>query len=264
GNIGGYRLSAGTAMPPLLLDDEEAIAVAVGLSAAATAAVTGIEDSALRALAKLEQVLPSRLRHRVSALSAAAVVLPPRDGPAAEAAVLAALAAACAGREKVRFAYAKPHGDPARRLVEPRRLVVVERLWYLVAYDVDRAAWRSFRADRVSEVHRTGVRFPARDLPGGVDTRTWVTRAMPPRDVRARLLLHVPFAEAAARVPAWQGTLEPAGDTACLLHAAPDSPRRLAHRLTLLPVPYTLLDPPELAAHLREIAEQAAHAIRHH
>ncbi|WP_106399162.1 helix-turn-helix transcriptional regulator [Actinocorallia populi] len=264
GNIGGYRLTSGTAMPPLLLDDDEAIAVAVGLGTAATAAIDGVEEASLRALAKLEQVLPSRLRHRVTALSEAAVVLPRPDGPAAQAADLASLAAACAAREKVRFAYAKPHSEPTRRLVEPHRLVVVERLWYLVAYDEDRAAWRSFRADRISEVHRTGVRVPARELPGGVDTRTWVTRAMPPRDVRARLLLHVPFDRAASQVPAWQGTLEPVDDTSCLLHTAPDSPRYLAHRITLLPVPYTLLDPPELAAHLRTIAEQAAHAVRHH
>lgn len=263
GNTGGYRLSSGTAMPPLVLDDDEAIAVAVGLSTAATAAITGVEDSSLRALAKLEQVLPSRLRHRVTALSEAAVVLPPRDAPTAEAPALATLAAACTAHEKVRFAYTKPHSEPTRRLVEPHRLVVVERLWYLVAYDEDRAAWRSFRADRISEVHRTGVRVPSRDLPGGVDTKTWVTRSMPSRDVRARLLLHVPFDQASVQIPAWQGALEPVDDASCLLHTTPDSPRYLAHRITLLPAPYTLLDPPELAAHLRTIAEQASHAIRH-
>ncbi|MFI6512359.1 helix-turn-helix transcriptional regulator [Streptosporangium sp. NPDC050855] len=261
GNVGGYRLTSGTAMPPLLLDDEEAVAVAIGLRAAATAAVTGIEDTSLRALAKLEQVLPARLRPRVAALSGAAVVLPPRDGPAADAGVLAALAAACVTHEKVRFAYTRPHGEATRRLVEPHRLVVWERLWYLVAYDEHRAGWRSFRVDRMGELHRTGVRVPARELPGGVDTETWVTRQMPPRDVRARLLLHVPLERAAESVPAWQGVLEAVDDDSCLLLTHPDSPRHLAYRVMLLPVDYTLLDPPELAGHLRAITERAGRAI---
>ncbi|MCW2916709.1 MAG: Transcriptional regulator, partial [Actinomycetia bacterium] len=262
GNIGGYRLTAGAAMPPLLLDDDEAIAIAIGLRTAATAAITGIADTSLRALAKLEQVLPERLRHRVTALSQAAVILPPQDGPAADADTLAAFAAACVTHEKVRFAYTKAHGEMTRRLVEPHQLVASGRLWYLVAYDEDRAAWRSFRVDRISEVHRTGVRVPGRELPGGVDTETWVTQAMPARDVRARLLLHVPIEWAAEHVPAWQGVLEPVDDRSCRLHTYPDSPQYLAYRITLLPVDYTLLYPPELAEHLGTIAERAARAIR--
>jgi predicted DNA-binding transcriptional regulator YafY len=260
GNLGGYRLTAGTVMPPLLVDDEEAIAIAIGLRAAATAAITGIEDTSLRALAKLEQVLPRRLRHRVTALSDAAV-MPPRQGPAADADTLALLAAACVAHEKIRFGYAKPHGEPDRRLVEPHQLVASDRLWYLVAHDDDRNAWRSFRVDRISEPHRTGVRGAARELPGGVDTLTWVTGAMPDRTTRATVALHVPIGEAAERVPAWQGTLEPVDDHSCLLHTHPDSPRYLAHRITLLPVDYTLLDPPELIHHLRTIAERTARAI---
>ncbi|WP_326821856.1 helix-turn-helix transcriptional regulator [Streptosporangium sp. NBC_01756] len=261
GNTGGYRLTAGAAMPPLLLDDDEAVAIAIGLRIAATAAVTGIEDTSPRALAKLEQVLPVRLRHRVAALSDAAVVLPLQDGPAADADTLAAFAAACVAHEKVRFGYTRAHGEMTRRLVEPHQLVASGHLWYLVAYDEDRAGWRSFRVDRISEVHRTGVRVPGRELPGGVDTRTWVAQAMPPRDVRARLLLHVPIEEAVDKVPAWQGTLEPVDHRSCRLHTHPDSPRYLAYRITLLPVDYTLLDPPELAGHLRAIAERAGRAV---
>lgn len=186
GNTGGYRLTAGTAMPPLLLDDDEAIAIAIGLRTAATAAITGIEETSLRALAKLEQVLPERLRHRVKALSEAAVPLPYGDGPVADADVLASLAAACVISEKVRFAYTKADGETTRRLAEPHRLVVASRRWYLVAFDEHRAAWRSFRVDRITEVHRTGVRVRRRDLPDGVDVTTWVTTAMVGADLQSR------------------------------------------------------------------------------
>ncbi|MDJ0343619.1 WYL domain-containing protein [Streptomyces sp. H10-C2] len=262
GNIGGYRLTAGAAMPPLLLDDDEAVAIAIGLRTAATAAVTGIEDTALRAMAKLEQVLPVRLRHRVTALSRAAVVLPPGDGPAADADTLATFAAACANHEKVRFGYTTAQGGMTRRLVEPHQLVVSGRRWYLVAFDGHRAGWRSFRVDRITGVHRTGVRVPARVLPEGVDTATWVTRAMAAGTIRARLLLHVPLEQAAQHIAAGQGDLEPVDNGSCLLHTRPDSPQYLASRIVLLPMDYTLLDPPELAEHLGAIAARARHAIR--
>jgi predicted DNA-binding transcriptional regulator YafY len=253
GSIGGYRLKAGKAMPPLLLDDEEAVAIALGMRTAATTTVAGIEDASLRALAKLEQVLPERLRRRVTALSQAAVVLPPRDGPPADADVLTAFAAACVTHEKVRFAHTKANGETTRRLVEPHSLVVSGRHWYLVAFDGDRAAWRSFRVDRITEVHRTGVRVPSREL----DVTTWVTDYIAGQTVRARLLLHVPLAEAAARVPAWQGVLEPVDNHTCELLTSPDTLQYLAYRVVLLPVDYTLLDPPELAVYLATIARRA-------
>jgi predicted DNA-binding transcriptional regulator YafY len=178
GNVGGYRLGAGSAMPPLLFDDDEAIAIAISLRTAATAAVTGLGDTSLRALAKLEQVLPVRLRHRVTELSRAAVVLPPQNGPTADANVLASFAAACQLHERVRFAYTAPGGETTRRLVEPHQLVASGRMWYLVAFDLERTDWRSFRVDRVTDINRTGVRAPTRKLPGGVDTLTWVTSAI--------------------------------------------------------------------------------------
>jgi predicted DNA-binding transcriptional regulator YafY len=263
GNTGGYRLTAGAAMPPLLLDDDEAIAIALGLRTAATVATTGIEDTSLRALAKLEQVLPVRLRHRLKVLSEAAVTLPPGSGPAADAETLAALAAACVTHEKVRFAHTKRDGETSRRLVEPHRLVPEGRRWYLVAYDEHKAGWRIFRVDRMSEVHRTGVRVPARELPGGVDAATWVMRSLSGRtgSVRARLLLHAPLEWAAEHVPPWQGTLEPVDADSCRLHTYADAPGYLAYRITLLPVDYTLLDPPEVAEHLKTTIERAARAI---
>lgn len=265
GSTGGYRLTAGTAMPPLLLDDDEAIAIALGLRTAATIAITGIEDTSLRALAKLEQVLPHRLRHRVTALSEAAVTLPPQETGvlAADPGVLASLAAACVTHERVRFGYTRADGEETRRLVQPHRLVAAGRRWYLVAYDEDRSGWRLFRVDRISEPHRTGVRIPARELPGGVDAVSWAMDSLAGGSgtISARLRLHVPIEEAAGQVTAWQGVLEPLDDRSCLLHTQSDSMRFLAYRITLLTVDYTLLDPPELAGHLGAIAERASRAV---
>ncbi|MFI0481341.1 helix-turn-helix transcriptional regulator [Actinomadura sp. 9N215] len=284
GSAGGYRLTAGAAMPPLLLDDDEAIAIAIGLRTAAAGAVTGIEDTSLRALAKLEQVLPHRLRHRVAALTEAAVSLPPQDGapPAADPGVLALLAAACVTREKVRFAYTSADGRETRRHAQPHRLVAAGRRWYLIAYDEDRAGWRTFRADRITGPssgarpsdgggwgledgpHPTGVRGPERELPGGADAVTWAMDALAGGSgtIRARLLLHVPADQAAERVTAWQGVLEPVDARSCVLHTRSDSLRFLAYRVTLLTVDYTLLDPPELAPHLAAIADRATRAIQ--
>ncbi|MGV9774126.1 helix-turn-helix transcriptional regulator [Streptosporangium sp. NPDC003464] len=262
GNIGGYRLTAGTAMPPLLLDDEEAVAIAIGLRTAATAAVAGVAETSLRALAKLEQLLPQRLRRRVASLSHATVILPPAPGPTTDAEALAALAAACVIHERVRFTYTRANGQTSRRLVEPHRLVASGRLWYLVAFDAERSAWRSFRLDRLTDVQRTGVHLPARELPGGVDALTWVKQAIAAGSVRATVLLHAPIERAAEQVPAWQGELEPVDERTCRLRTHPDAPHYLAYRLTLLPMDYTLLDPPLLAEHLASIAERAGNAIR--
>ncbi|MFI6502368.1 helix-turn-helix transcriptional regulator [Nonomuraea typhae] len=258
GNTGGYRLAAGAAMPPLLLDDEEAVAIALGLRTATTAPITGITDTALRALAKVEQLLPVRLRPRVAALAEAAVTLPPGDGPTADPEVLATLAAACVAHERTRFAYTKADGTTGRRLVEPHQLVAAGRRWYLVAYDLDRDDWRSFRLDRVAGVQRTGVRVPARDLDAAARLLDSLAAGRGAA-VRAEVLLHVPFEQ--ARVPARQGVLTPVDERTCRLTTSPDSARYLAYRLTQLAVPYTLLGPPEVAGHLREIAQRALNAL---
>ncbi|RCV50191.1 helix-turn-helix transcriptional regulator, partial [Marinitenerispora sediminis] len=137
GVAGGYRLGAGAALPPLLLDDDEAVAVAVGLRTAAGGTVAGIEESSVRALAKLEQVLPSRLRHRVTTLHAVTVAVPD-SGAAVAPDVLTAIAAACRAHERLRFDYRDHAGQPSVRDVEPHRLVHTGRRWYLVAWDTDR------------------------------------------------------------------------------------------------------------------------------
>lgn len=263
GNIGGYRLSAGTAVPPLLVDDDEAVAIAIGLRTAATAAVSGIEETSLRALAKLEQVLPSRLRHRVTCLAAAATALPqPVPGP--EPGLLAALAAACVAREKIRFGYASARGTPTRRLAEPKRLVAAGRRWYLVAYDLDRADWRTFRVDRIDALHRTGSRVPERELPDGQDAAAYVAHALGagPGGCRAELIVHAPIERAAEGVPASLGVLERLDEHRCRLRTAVDSPAYLAFRIAALRLDYTLVGPPEIVPHLRRIAERALSALQ--
>ncbi|XQE88158.1 helix-turn-helix transcriptional regulator [Streptomyces microflavus] len=165
GSLGGYRLVAGAAMPPLVLDDEEAVAIAVGLRAGAGHAIEGVDEASVRALAKLEQVLPSRLRHRVSALQNATVPLVRGDGATIDPQTLTTLASAATGQERLRFSYRSGDGTETKRQVEPYRLVSTGRRWYLVAYDLLRADWRTFRVDRVSEPFATGARFTPRPLP---------------------------------------------------------------------------------------------------
>ncbi|MER7348410.1 WYL domain-containing protein [Streptomyces aurantiacus] len=262
GNIGGYRLVAGTAMPPLLLDDDEAVAIAISLRTASTATVSGIEETSLRALAKLEQVLPSRLRHRVRCLAQAATAVPhPVAGPDAD--LLAALAAACVAHEKIRFSYAPGRGEPSRRLAEPVRLVAAGRRWYLVAYDLDRGDWRTFRVDRIDALHRTGSRVPERALPDGQDAATYVAGVLGagPGSCRAEVIVHAPIERAAEGVPASLGVLEQLDEHSCRLRTAPDTPEYLAFRIAALRLDYTLVGPPEIVPHLRRIAERALGAI---
>src|SRR5438876_5698505 len=161
GPAGGYRLRAGSAMPPLLLDDEEAIAIAVGLRSAAGASVAGIEETAVRALVKIEQVLPAHLRRRVRALGSATVTLPV-PGPTVDPQALTVIAAACRDSECLRFRYRSRDGADSRRDVEPHALVNRGRRWYLVAWDRRREDWRTFRVDRLTRPASTGARFATR------------------------------------------------------------------------------------------------------
>src|SRR5690606_17280019 len=164
GSTGGYRLEAGNALPPLLLDDEEAVAVAVGLRAAASGSVAGIEEASLRALAKLEQTLPSRLRRRIDVLREATVSAA-GSGPAVDPDVLTAIAEAAHRREQLRFDYRSRAGEETRRRAEPHRLVYTDRRWYLLAWDVDREDWRTYRADRVRPRTPNGPAFAPKDPP---------------------------------------------------------------------------------------------------
>lgn len=263
GAIGGYRLVAGTAMPPLLLDDEEAVAIAVGLRTAAGHAVGGIEEASLRALAKLQQVLPSRLRHRVGALSAATVSLTGWSGATVDAEVLTTLASGVAGQEKARFDYRAADRSETRRLVEPHRLVSAGRRWYLVAYDEDRADWRIFRVDRISEPRLVGARFVPRELPTG-DAAAYVSGKLAGmhRSVEAVATLHAPVEQMAARLGSSAGRLEPIDEHSCLLHSRADSLEWLAVRLAMLGCEFEVHSPPELAAYLAALGARVARATQ--
>lgn len=185
GVSGGYRLAAGSHLPPLLLDDEEAVAIAVGLRAASGAAIEGIEETSVRAMAKLEQVLPERLRRRVSALDEQTVSLRwADDGERIDPEILAVLSMTCRDSEQAQFDYVARDGEQTRRLVEPHRLVSVGRRWYLVAFDLRRDDWRTFRLDRIDDVRRAGPRFTPRPIPGG-DAGAFVQRALGPSSAPA-------------------------------------------------------------------------------
>ncbi|MGW5659445.1 helix-turn-helix transcriptional regulator [Streptomyces sp. NPDC003758] len=262
GADGGYRLVAGKAMPPLVLDDEEAVAIAVGLRAGAGHAVEGVEEASVRALAKLEQVLPSRLRHRVTTLQAATTALASGDGASIAPETLTVMASAIAGRERLRFAYRSGDGTPSRRLAEPYRLVSTGRRWYLVAYDLEREDWRTFRVDRVTEPFATGARFAPRELPTGSAAeylRQSVYRRQETFEFEATFAAPADFV--AARIPRWVGAPEPLDEHSCRLRGvASDSVEWLAVRLALVDCEFTVHRPADLVASVRDLGARLSRA----
>jgi predicted DNA-binding transcriptional regulator YafY len=260
GPAGGYRLRAGSAMPPLLLDDDEAIAIAVGLGTAARASVTGIEESAVRALVKLEQVLPAHLRRRVRALGQATVVAS-LGGPTVDAQHLTVIATVCRDGECLRFAYRSRDGTDSRRLVEPHTLVHLTRRWYLLAWDLDRGDWRTFRVDRLAKPASTGARFTPRRLPTK-DAASYVERSIAgaPSRFHARVTLHAAAGEIAKRLAPHAGTIEPIDDQHCLYQTGDDDLAWLALRLANLGVDFDVHEPPELAEHLEALADRLRNA----
>ncbi|MFD3336961.1 helix-turn-helix transcriptional regulator [Streptomyces sp. NPDC058700] len=262
GTGGGYQLGAGAELPPLLLDDEEAVAVAVGLRAAAGQGVEGIGESSVRALAKLEQVLPGRLRRRVSALNAFTVPMLRTPRERIDPAVLTELANACRDAERLRFEYRDHGGAATRRTVEPHRLVCSERRWYLVGWDVDRADWRTFRADRITPTPPHGPRFPPREPPAddlaayvakGVSTTVYATEAT--------IRLRVPLAEAAAAVGAADGVLTADGEHACLLRTGAHSLDVMVIHVAMIGFEFEVLDPPELVDRVRALRDLLSRAL---
>jgi predicted DNA-binding transcriptional regulator YafY len=258
GPIGGYRLGAGTSVPPLLLDDDEAVAVTVGLHLGAVSSVAGIDEASLRSLTKLEQVLPSRLRHRISALESAMVAIPPRDGPTVDAAVLTAISAAIRLAETLRFDYLSHQGTRSRRTVEPHRLISWGRKWYLVGWDVERANWRTFRVDRMSLRTPNGPRFTHREPPDG-DVAAYRRRTIG-HDIwpyHSRLRVHAPASQVTGRV---DGIVTPIDDHTCLLELASDSLDLVALVVGMLDIDFDVESPPELARHLRKLSNRFANA----
>ncbi|UOE21861.1 YafY family transcriptional regulator [Thermobifida halotolerans] len=254
GVAGGYQLRSGTAMPPLLLDDEEAVAIAVGLRTAAGGAVEGIEETSVRALAKVVQVMPPRLRNRVEALRQSTAPAALGAGPTVNAVTLTAIAQTCRDTELLRFAYTARDGEWTRRLVEPHRLVPLGRRWYLVAWDVGRGDWRTFRVDRISEPKATGARFTPREIPGG-DAAEFVRsrhRSVPRRH-RMVVDVHADAAEVRQTVASW-GQVEDLGDGVCRLTMHVDTFDWPTLVLVSLGAEFTVVGPPEFRDYLRERA----------
>jgi predicted DNA-binding transcriptional regulator YafY len=265
GVSGGYRLGVGAALPPLLLDDDEAVAVVIGLRTAAGGSVAGIADSSVHALAKLERMLPSRLRRRVGTLAATMLTLPGPGGPgqSVDADALTAIAAACRDHERLRFDYRTHDGADGVRVTEPHRLVSSGRRWYLLAWDVDRRDWRTFRVDRMALRFPAGPRFVPRELSDeeatarmsrGLATATW--------SYRARVTVHAPAAEIAERLPAGIA-VEPIDDHTCVIDVGSDGPQMLALYLGMLDADFRVdaSAAPDLADHLRTLCARYARAI---
>ncbi|MFJ9965510.1 helix-turn-helix transcriptional regulator [Streptomyces avermitilis] len=262
GTGGGYQLGAGAELPPLLLDDDEAIAVAVGLRTAAGQGIEGIGETSVRALAKLEQVLPNRLRRRVSALNAFTV--PMLRGPqpsAVDPAVLTELANLCRDAERLRFQYRGHDGTPTRRTVEPHRLVCSERRWYLVAWDVDRDDWRTFRVDRITPRPPHGPRFAPRTPPAD-DLAAYVSRGVSTRAYASHAVvrLFVPIEEAAARVSPSAGTLEAETAGSCVLRTGAASLDVMVIHVMMMGFEFEVLEPAELTEAIRTARDRLARA----
>ena len=256
GAAGGYRLAAGAHLPPLLLDDEEAVAIAVGLRTAAGASIDGMDDTALRALAKLEQVLPDRLRRRVHAVHSNVVSLQWGEGPTVDADALAILALACRDHEQVRFEYRRRDGDDSSRLVEPHQLVSTGRRWYLVAWDVRRDDWRTFRLDRLDRARLAGVRCAARELPGG-DAAAFVAESIRTMPLPYSALLDVGGPPEAVRdALRWSDAeVEELGTARARVRIGSGSTDALLRVVTMLAssFPVVVREPADLAARVDEV-----------
>lgn len=261
GVAGGYRLGAGASLPPLLLDDEEAVAIAVGLRTAAGGSVAGIEEASLRALAKLQQVLPSRLRRRVSAIGESAFTVP-AGGPRVDPDVLAQVATSCRDHLRLRFGYRSHAGDEGRREAEPHGLVLHRRRWYLVAWDLGRPDWRVFRLDRIDVRYPPGPRFTPRPLPGDGDLVSWVARGVEeaPWRFRARVVVHASAAHVRTRLPLPVEVTDLGADR-CSFEPGSDDPETLAMYLGLLGADFELVGAPELLDALRVMASRYQHAV---
>ncbi|MFI6094283.1 helix-turn-helix transcriptional regulator [Lentzea sp. NPDC051213] len=248
---GGYRLGSGARLPPLLLDDDEAVAVAVGLRTAS--GIENIGETAVRALLKVEQVLPSALRHRVAALEIETV---PHTGsaPVVDASLLTAVGTACRDRQRLRFSYVGHAGEESLREVEPHRLVTWGRRWYLVAWDGERDDWRIFRLDRMTVRTPFGARFTPREIPGG-DAGAFVAQKVAGRwPVQGLVRLSVPASEAAG----WRsyGEVFALDETSCHVRVGGETMDDVVFMLASITVEFQVVSPPELSAALIRAADR--------
>lgn len=263
GADGGYQLAAGAVLPPLLLDSEEAVAIGVGLHSAIQAgSVTGIEESSLRALSKVIQVMPSGLRRRIDALAAMTVpALWQQSATSVDADVLVTLAQACRDGDRVQFAYTARAGEMSAREVDPHRLVLTGRRWYLVAWDLNRSDWRTFRLDRLSEPAPTGARAIPRQLPAedaGEFVRSSIRNA--PQQYRVDVVIFAAATTVLERIGPW-GSLEELGPDRCRFQMGSDSLDWPTLILSRAAVEFEVSSPPELVDHLRACAVRFGNAV---
>ncbi|MFN4120780.1 helix-turn-helix transcriptional regulator [Acidovorax sp.] len=257
GVAGGYAFRAGQALPPLLLDDGEALAVSIALRTATAGAVGGIEEPALRALVKLEQAMPARLRQQVDALRSTIQPLD-RVGPVVEVSVLAALASACRDQLRTEFHYEDGKGRSAQRSVEPQGVVHTGQRWYLVAWDRTRGDWRTFRIDRIVGTPQLGAHFAPRASPDGGDLKAYVARSISvaPHAEIARVVLHAPHAEMSRRIPPSAAVVQPLEEgRRCVMECGVSD--SLVYWLMALDVEFEVLAPASLADRLRVAGERA-------
>ncbi len=265
GVAGGYRLGAGGELPPLLLDDAEAVAVAVGLRTAASGSISGIEDTSVRALAKLEQVLPSRLRRRVSALGGATSAFAV-DGPRIDADMLATIAGACRDATRLHFSYVAKDERASQRRTEPSAVVHSGWRWYLVAFDLDRDDWRTFRIDRIRGRVRLAERGRRRIVPGG-DPAAFVKqqlRGAAPEESDARpgrIRVHAGAPLIAKRVPGRYAAVEPDGEDSCIVTTRGPWSQHFLVWMALLDETIEVLGPPELMAAAERLGRRLTAAV---
>lgn len=261
GPAGGYRLGAGAALPPLLLDDEEAVAVAVTLQTAAGSGgvgVAGLGEAAVRALVKLERILPSRLRRRVAAVPVS-TVMPLRATPTVDLTALVAVGAACRDRRVLDLEYTAHDGAVTRRRVEPHHLVSWGRRWYLLAHDLGRDDWRTLRLDRLCprvgpDGLATGPRFVPREVPGGDPAAYVASKVADVRAFRCRVRVLAPLEVVRERLWTDQARLDDLGDGSCRLHLAADHADGAVIMLVGLGLEFAVESPVELAQALRTLA----------
>jgi predicted DNA-binding transcriptional regulator YafY len=260
GHGGGYQLGAGAALPPLLLDPDEAVAMAVCLRVAAGGSVAGVGESALRALSKLDQVMPARLRSQVSAVHETTVTLtaPSSDTPV-EPDVLMTLARACRDHEHVNTGYVDRAGNATARRLEPYQLVTTGRRWYLLAFDRDRDDWRSLRLDRMADVRALGSTFTPREAP---DAATYVRRSISASPYRyvARIRYHAPADVVARHFAAGSAEVRSEGPDTCIVTAGADDPETMVLYFAMVGADFDVLEPPEVAAAVASVADRLRRA----
>ncbi|MGB3484628.1 MAG: YafY family protein [Mycobacterium sp.] len=260
GHGGGYQLGAGAALPPLLLDPEEAVAMAVCLRLAAGGSVAGVGESALRALSKLDQVMPARLRSQVSAVHESTVTLTSGSDTPVEPEALMTLARACRDHEHIDSGYTDIRGARTQRRLEPYQLVTTGRRWYLLAYDRDKQDWRTLRLDRMADVSARGSTFTPRDAP---DAAAYVSRSLSSSPYRyvARVRYHASSEVVSQHFSPSSATVEPEGPDSCLVTAGADNPEWILLYLAMVGVDFEVLGPPEVIEGAKAMAQRIAASV---